>query len=181
MAATHRPAQRTLCWIPFCRMSCWRLLSPSMTTRTTLGQRPQWDLGATTHPWPTRMKMLTRCPPLRALTSTRLTTVGSPPSCTQSGGGHLAVTQYLLDFNSGEVELDRQSVPGGMTALMLAAARGHEKVLSLLLAAGADVTLLDASDNSVLHHAAQFGSLSQIKALRAAACSAAEQNKAGLT
>jgi len=96
-------------------------------------------------------------------------------------GGHAAVTQYLLDFNSGEVDLDRQSVPGGMSALMLAAARGHEKVLQLLLAAGANATLLDASDNSALHHAAQFGSLSQIKILRGAACSASEQNKAGLT
>ena len=96
-------------------------------------------------------------------------------------GGHTAVTQYLLDFNSGEVELDRQSVPGGMSALMLAAARGHEKVVTMLLGAGADVTLLDASDNSALHHAAQFGSLSLIKLLRGAACSASEQNKAGLT
>jgi hypothetical protein len=96
-------------------------------------------------------------------------------------GGHDAVTQYLLDFNSGEVELDRQSIPGGMSALILAAARGQEKSLSMLLAAGADATLLDASDNSALHHAAQFGSLSQIKLLRAAACSASEQNKAGLT
>lgn len=50
-----------------------------------------------------------------------------------------------------------QRLPNDATALMVAAAMGYPEIVTLLLAAGADVNAADRSGRSALHAAAQFG------------------------
>ena len=106
---------------------------------------------------------------------------GLTPLMHAARNGHGDITTFLIDYNAGEVELDRPSPSSGTTALGLAAAAGCEEPVRLLLAAGADVGILDMHDNSALHQACVGGNLPIIQALLAAGAAVNGQNRAGHT
>ncbi len=67
---------------------------------------------------------------------------------------HLDVVRVLAQ--EGDIELD-QRLPGGITALMLAAALGQDAAVQVMLENGADPQLRDRQDGTVLHALAQYG------------------------
>ncbi|XP_071094932.1 serine/threonine-protein phosphatase 6 regulatory ankyrin repeat subunit C-like [Haliotis cracherodii] len=52
---------------------------------------------------------------------------------------------------------------GGMTAVMIAAVEGHREVFDLLVRKGADLSLLDNTDASILHFACEGGNIEIVK------------------
>jgi len=77
--------------------------------------------------------------------------------------GHEEVITVLLNHNHGTA-IDAPTT-NGLTALMLAAGRGHVRVVDVLLKAGADVNATDRDGMSVLSYAAKLGRPSVIPML----------------
>ena len=77
-----------------------------------------------------------------------------------SSEGHSSITELLLLH---ECEIDPKSSIG-RTPLHIAALRGYHRIV-VLLVKGADVNKLDASDNTPLHYASEFGSLECVMVL----------------
>ncbi|XP_071102744.1 uncharacterized protein [Haliotis cracherodii] len=68
------------------------------------------------------------------------------------GGGNTAIVQHVLspsNINSRGIH--------GLTAVMVAAVRGHHSVFDLLVSNQADLTLVSTSGDSLLHHACRGG------------------------
>ncbi|XP_071105462.1 serine/threonine-protein phosphatase 6 regulatory ankyrin repeat subunit B-like [Haliotis cracherodii] len=67
-------------------------------------------------------------------------------------GGNKAIVQYLVSPSNINTRGEN-----GLTPVMMAAAKGHQSVFDFLVSKQADLTLVDESGNSVLHHACQGG------------------------
>jgi len=70
---------------------------------------------------------------------------------------------------------------GGYTPLAAACVRGHEKVMAMLIAAGADINTLDNQGDTPLIIAAQHGCIKAVKLLLSKGAAVNTANKAGNT
>ena len=71
--------------------------------------------------------------------------------------GDVERVRALLPPAGNPEEDGAPGAPGGVTPLMAAAAAGHEAVVELLLARGADAAKRDAQGHSAAHHARAAG------------------------
>ncbi|XP_048242612.1 ankyrin-3-like [Haliotis rufescens] len=75
-------------------------------------------------------------------------------------GGNMAIVQRLLsDSNINQLGME------GWTPIMVAAVKGHQRVLDLLESKGADLSLVSSSGSSLLHLACQGGNKSMVQYL----------------
>jgi ankyrin repeat protein len=77
------------------------------------------------------------------------------------GEGNITTITTLLDagesVNCGAVETDAGDTREGCTPVMLSLQYGRLDVAKMLVARGADLTMVDIDENNVLHHAAHGG------------------------
>ena len=92
-------------------------------------------------------------------------------------GDRAALTKLLA--GAGPPEVDARG-PGGLTALMRAAARGHPEIVDLLLGAGAAVDACDDFGNSALMYACARGQAAVAARLVAAGAAKDRTNRFGL-
>ncbi|XP_048246155.1 ankyrin repeat domain-containing protein 50-like [Haliotis rufescens] len=69
-------------------------------------------------------------------------------------GGNVDILKYVLRQKSIAQDINRKNT-GGRTPAMVASISGHKQVLDLLAKEGADLTLLDARHNTILHLASR--------------------------
>ncbi|XP_067661828.1 ankyrin repeat domain-containing protein 50-like [Haliotis asinina] len=75
-------------------------------------------------------------------------------------GGDVEVVKYVLSQNMLDIN---GRVQCGRTAVMLAAENGHKDVVELLVGKGADMSLVDETDDNVLHCACRGGDVELVK------------------
>ena len=68
-------------------------------------------------------------------------------------------------LSTGSINVDRQSVPGGMTPLMVAANKGYLRLARILLNNGANMSMKDDHGATALHFSAEGGHLALTKML----------------